>query len=81
MLVESLTRFQDPVETAAAAVTEGFAAVVVAAGVAATDPASVFTADSAGCWVHPAARKQTAIRTPASIMMRTGDDMGKLLEG
>jgi hypothetical protein len=76
MFVESRTRFQDSEE--AVAVAAGMDAAAVITGVAAMVPVavSVLTGD-AGCWVHPAARRNAAMSTHASSTRRTGDDIVK----
>jgi len=60
------------------AVKADVAAAVVITGVTGMFPVvdSVLTGD-AGCWVHPAARRNAAKSTHASSTVRTGDDIVK----
>ena len=76
ILVETRTRFQDSEETVAIEV--GVVAAVFIMGVADMVPVpdSVLIGD-ADCWVHPAARRNAATSTHASITVRTGDDIVK----
>lgn len=76
MEVESRTRFHDSVETVAVAA--GTDAATVINGVADRVPVfdSILTED-AGCWVHPAARRNAATSTHTNSTVRTGDDMVK----
>jgi len=61
-------------------VTADEAELVVIAGVDGIIPLedSVFTGGTDG-WVHPAARRSTAMSTQTSSMVRNGDDMIKLV--